>query len=214
MRSFWVGVNEYHTVCSLPLQNGSSSAVVASAVLMLSVNGNAPITAALSKSSLAGCARAGGTFNRVNSSPARTPYCSKIALEGRLRSIWWLPDADKSRTTGSDTPGSHPFLGALVPSHHRVNLPYRCHALRALANEAKRHRVLRETKTADAGPDAVVQRRSRRPRSCTSRETDLTASSPSMTPLGIDDPGHGLTGPAARVPSACQSRGESGRGRS
>src|SRR6266508_584876 len=34
MRSFWVGVNEYHTVCSLPLQNGSSSAVVASAVLM------------------------------------------------------------------------------------------------------------------------------------------------------------------------------------
>src|SRR6266699_5575676 len=33
----------------------------------------------------------------------------------------------------------------------------------------------------------------------------LTALRPSMTPLGVGGPRHGLTGPAARVPSACQS---------
>jgi hypothetical protein len=50
----------------------TSKAVVASAVLTVSVNGNPGITVALSKSSLAGCARAGAMFNIANSRPRHT----------------------------------------------------------------------------------------------------------------------------------------------
>src|SRR6266508_1143102 len=81
----WVGVKEYHTECSLPVHDGSSAAAVASAVLMLSVNGNAEITVGVSKSSLAGCARAAGTFNRANSSPATLTTTN---LRSRSRRIW------------------------------------------------------------------------------------------------------------------------------
>ena len=53
------GLKLYQTVWSFPKQSGSSAAVVASSVLILSLKGRLGITVALSKSSLlGGCANA------------------------------------------------------------------------------------------------------------------------------------------------------------
>src|SRR5437867_9993818 len=90
-RTFSVGVNWYQTVALRPAQSGSSTAVVASVVLIASVNGSGSVTiVALSKSSLAG---GGGS------------------------SIWQV---EEHPSPSAVLPSSHSSLGSSTPLPHRI----------------------------------------------------------------------------------------------
>src|SRR5215475_1352307 len=84
MVAFVLGVREYQTECSLPLQDGSSTAAVASVVLMVSVNGHALTIVALPKSSFADWARAGDMFSNASSSPAALTTTSLAVRSRRI----------------------------------------------------------------------------------------------------------------------------------